>query len=61
MKYIYISNKQQIIILLEILKNYDMNQIAIILLNILGKENAIKIDLQSIFNCDEIEYFNIYC
>lgn len=60
MKYIYISNKQQIIILLEILKNYDMNQIAIILLNILGKENAIKIDLQSIFNCDEIEYFNIY-
>lgn len=38
-----------------------MNQIAIILLNILGKENAIKIDLQSIFNCDEIEYFNIYC
>lgn len=61
MKYIYISNKQQIIILLEILKNYDMNQIAIILLNILRKENAIKIDLQSIFNCDEIEYFNIYC
>lgn len=61
MKYIYTSNKQQIIsyIIKNIEKLYELDCNNII--KYFRKRKCNKVELQSKFDCNNIEYFNIYC